>query len=114
MEAELVSGSGSVVEQIARAIADRGYCEQRMPEYFFFAERALWSVTLVHGTRREVLSVDHMYAGMSRHVMTGSDLRYCDCAVLLDRTYYAPLGDRSWPDDTLLELDYMDDGKRAQ
>jgi hypothetical protein len=108
MEADLVSGSGSVVEQIARAIADHGYCEQRVPEYFFFAERALWSVTLVHGSRREVLSVDQMYAGMSREAMASSDLRYCDCAILLDRTYYAPLGDRSWPDDTLLELDYMD------
>jgi hypothetical protein len=110
MEAELVSGSGSVVEAIARAISDRGYCDQRVPEYFFFAERPLWSVTLVHGSRREVLPVDQMYAGMSRSPMMSSDLRYCDCAVLLDRTYYAPLGDRSWPDDTLLELEYMDDG----
>jgi hypothetical protein len=110
MEAELVSGSGSVVEAIARAISDRGYCDQRVPEYFFFAERPLWSVTLVHGRRREVLPVDQMYAGMSRSPMMSSDLRYCDCAVLLDRTYYAPLGDRSWPDDTLLKLEYMGDG----
>jgi hypothetical protein len=110
MEAELVSGSGSVVEAIARAISDRGYCDQRVPEYFFFAERALWSVTLVYGSRREVLPVDQLYAGMSRSPMMSSDLRYCDCAVLLDRTYYAPLGDPSWPDDTLLELEYMDDG----
>jgi hypothetical protein len=28
--------------------------------------------------------------------------------VLLDRTYYAPLADRSWPDDTLIVLEYMD------
>jgi hypothetical protein len=110
MEADLVSGSGSVVELIARALADRGYCDQRVPEYFFFAERPLWSVTLVHGSRREVLPVDQLYAGMSRAPMTSGDLRYCDCAVLLDRAYYAPLGDRSWPDDTLLELEYMDDG----
>jgi hypothetical protein len=109
MEAELVSGSGSVVEQIARAIADRNYCDQRVPEYFFFAERPLWSVTLVHGNRREFLPVDLMYAGMSRSPMMSSDLQYCDCAVLLDRAYYAPLGDRSWPDDTLIELEYMDD-----
>ncbi|MDB5862284.1 MAG: hypothetical protein JWO70_90, partial [Betaproteobacteria bacterium] len=45
MEAGLVSGSGSVVELIARAIADRGYCDERVPEYFFFAEHPLWSVT---------------------------------------------------------------------
>ena len=108
MEAELVSGSGSVVEQIARALGDRGYCEQRVPEYFFFADRPLWSVTLVHGNRRKYLPIDFMYAGMSRAAMTSGDLQYCDCAALLDRAYYAPLGDRSWPDDTLLYLDYMD------
>ena len=112
MEAGLVSGSGSVVEQIARAIADRGYCDQRVPEYFFFAERPLWSVTLVHGNRRDVLPIDQMYAGMSRNPMTSSDLQYCDCAVLLDRAYYAPLGDRSWPDDTLLLLEHMDGPSR--
>ena len=110
MEADLVSGSGSVVEQIARAISDHGFCEQRVPEYFFFAERPLWSVTLQHANRSEVLPVDQMYAGMSRNPMTSADLRYCDCAVLLDRAYYAPLGDRSWPDDTLVVYEYMDDG----
>jgi hypothetical protein len=112
MEAELVSGSGSVIESIARAISDAGYCNQRVPEYFYFAERPLWSVTLVHGGRREVLAIDHMYAGMSREYMTASDLRYCDCATMLDRTYYAPLGDRSWPDDTLLVFEYMDERPR--
>ncbi|MBF8279701.1 MAG: hypothetical protein HW385_1133, partial [candidate division NC10 bacterium] len=25
------------------------------------------------------------------------------------RTYFLPLGDRSWPDDTLIEFEYMDD-----
>jgi hypothetical protein len=29
--------------------------------------------------------------------------------VLLDRSYYAPIWDRSWPDDTLVGFDYMDD-----
>jgi hypothetical protein len=47
---------------------------------------------------------------MSRAALTSGDLQYCDCASLLDRAYYAPLGDRSWPDDTLLYLEYMDDG----
>ena len=39
-----------------------------------------------------------------------SDLPYCDCEVLLDRTYFVPLGDPSWPDDTLVEFEYMDGG----
>ena len=107
MESGLVSNARSLLEEIARAITDHGYCDRREPEYLFFAERPLWSVTLVHGDRRKVLSVDSLYAGISRAPMTRSDLQYCDCEVLLDRAYYAPLGDRRWPDDTLLELEYM-------
>ena len=111
MEADLVSNARSVVAQMVRALTDAGYCEQRVPEYFFFAERPLWSVTLVHGNRRAFLPIDYMYAGISKEAMTSSDLRYCDCEVLIDRAYYAPLGDRSWPDDTLLVLEYMDEGR---
>jgi hypothetical protein len=73
----------------------------------------LFSVTLVAGSRREVLPVDQLYAGISRNPMTKSELQHCDCEVLIDRTYYAPLGDPSWPDDTLLEFEYMDDGVAA-
>lgn len=110
MEAGLVSSDPpSILGDIAGLIADRVYCAQRVPHYLFFAERPLWSVTLVYGSRREILSVDDMYAGISRSPIARSDLRYCDCEVLLDRTYYAPLGDTSWPDDTLLEFEYMDD-----
>ncbi len=29
---------------------------------------------------------------------------------LLDRTYFVPLGDPSWPDDALVEFEYMDGG----
>ena len=36
------------------------------------------------------------------------DLPQCDCEVLVDRTYFLPLGDLSWPDDTLIEFEYMD------
>ncbi|MGE5522462.1 MAG: hypothetical protein ACM3SS_02015 [Rhodospirillaceae bacterium] len=114
MEAGLVSNDPpSILSDIAGLIADRAYCDQRVPHYLFFAERPLWSVTLVYGSRREILSVDDMYAGISRSPIARGDLRYCDCEVLLDRTYYAPLGDPSWPDDTLLEFEYMDDGVPA-
>jgi hypothetical protein len=50
-----------------------------------------------------------MYAGITHGRTSREDLRYCDCEVLLDRAYVLPLGDRSWPDDTLVELEYMDD-----
>jgi hypothetical protein len=29
--------------------------------------------------------------------------------VLLDRTYYVPLWDKAWPDDTIVEFEYMTD-----
>jgi hypothetical protein len=110
IEAGLVSNTPrSILDELARLIADRDYCDQREPHYLFFEDRPLWSVTLVHGNRRDVLSVDELYAGVSRESMGAGELQYCDCEVLLDRTYYAPLGDRSWPDDTLLEFEYMDD-----
>jgi hypothetical protein len=65
-------------------------------------------VTLVAGERKEVIPVDRLYAGASRDPEWKDDLRYCDCEVLLDRTYFLPLGDESWPDDTLIEFEYMD------
>ena len=64
-----------------------GYCNQREVHYLFFAERPLFSVTLVAGSRREILSVDEMYAGISRDPQLTDNLDYCDCQVLLDRTY---------------------------
>jgi len=108
-EAELISDFLPFFGHIARLLTGGDYCEQRQVDYLFFAERPLFGVTLVSGSRREVLSVDQLYAGIRRNPMTRSELQHCDCEVLIDRTYYAPLGDPSWPDETLLELEYMDD-----
>ena len=47
-----------------------------------------------------------LYAGGTQ---TPDTLPFCDCQVLLDRSYYAPIWDRRWSDDTLVEFDYMDD-----
>jgi hypothetical protein len=84
------------------------YCHDREPRYLFFADRPLFGATLVAGERRQTIPVDRLYAGASRDPEWKDDLRYCDCEVLLDRTYFLPLGDRSWPDDTLIQFDYMD------
>lgn len=110
IESGLVSDNRpSLLGELARLIGDRGYCDQRDPHYLFFADRALWSVTLVDGARREVLSVDRLYAGVTVQPMSADDLHHCDCEVLLDRTYYAPLSDPAWSDETRLEFEYMDD-----
>ena len=112
MEADLVSNLIPVLGQVRKFIDKLvGYCDRIDAHYYFFSERPLFSVTMVAGSRREILSVDDLYAGASEDPLSESDLYHCDCQVLLDRTYYMPLGDRSWPDDTLIELQYMQDGK---
>lgn len=83
------------------------YCRRPVPRYLFFADRPLWSVTLVHGERREVLSVDLLYDGAADNPEWKQQLAHCDCEALVDRAYFVPLGDASWPDDTLVELEYM-------
>ena len=83
------------------------YCRRPMPRYIFFAERPLFSVTLAHGERRETLPVDLLYAGAARDPNWKKD-RFCDCEALFDRAYFAPLGDESWPDDTRVELEYLE------
>jgi hypothetical protein len=82
------------------------YCQRAAPRYLFFAERPLFSVTLVDGERREVLPVDMLYGGATRDPDWKKD-RHCDCEVLFDHAYFVPLGDSTWPDDTLVELEYM-------
>lgn len=82
------------------------YCSRPAPRYLFFAERPIWSVTLVDGGRREVLPVDMLYGGATRDPKWKED-RHCDCAALFDHAYFAPLGDKSWSDDTLVVLEYM-------
>jgi len=109
VEAGLVSNS-SPIARIADLFTDnKDYCDRKDQKYLFFAERPLFSVTLVAGARREVLSIDQLYATASDDPGLKDDLPYCDCEMLVDRTYFLPLGDRSWPDDTRVEFEYMDD-----
>jgi len=109
MEAGLISNSSSLIGRLASAVLDTpAYCDKTDPLYLFFAERPLFSVTLVSGQRRQVLAIGKLYAAASDDPALRDNLPYCDCEVLLDRTYVLPLGDRSWPDDTLVEFEYMD------
>ena len=85
---------------------NESYCRRATPRYLFFAERPIWSVTLVDGERREVLPVDMLYAGAARDPDWKKD-RHCDCSALFDRAYFVPLGDGSWSDDTRVEIEYM-------
>ena len=109
-EAGLLSNGRPFIGQIARVVtAMVDYCNLDDTEYLFFADRPLFNVVMVHGARRETIPVDRLYAGATADPNLKADLPYCDCEVLVDRTYFLPLGDKSWPDDTLIRFEYMDD-----
>ena len=91
-----ISGSASDTDKV---------CADPTGNYLFFADRPIFSVSLRHGARTEVLPFKMLYAGGDQ---TPATLPFCDCQVLLDRSFYAPIWDRSWPDDTVVEFDYMD------
>jgi len=109
LEADLVSNNDPIGRIADLFTGTKRYCDNKDSRYLFFAERPLFSVTLVAGARREVLPIDELYASASDDPGLASDLPYCDCEVLVDRTYFLPLGDHSWPDDTRVEFEYMDD-----
>ena len=109
MEAGLISNTSNIVGRMVKAVLDTpAYCDRQAPIYLFFADKPLFSVAMAVGARREILSIDKLYAAASDDPGLKDELPYCDCEVLVDRSYVLPLGDRSWPDDTLVEFEYMD------
>lgn len=106
MDAGLVSNSSPIFGWLSGMLTDTDQvCNNADGNYLFFAERPIFSVTLRAGARSEVLPFKMLYAGGEQ---TRETLPFCDCQVLLDRSYYAPIWDRSWPDDTVIAFDYMD------
>ena len=107
MEAGLVSNNAHLFAWLADLLTDPDrVCTAPDGNYLFFTERPVFAVTLHAGERSALLPLRFLYAGGSQ---SPGDLRYCDCQVLLDHSYYAPLWDATWPDDTLLSFEYMDD-----
>ncbi|WP_229509491.1 hypothetical protein [Massilia sp. CCM 8734] len=107
IEAGLVSNSSPLFGWLSDALSNADQvCASADGNYLFFAERPVFAVTVRHGARVEVLPFAMLYAGGR---LTANDLRFCDCQVLLDRSYYAPIFDASWPDDAIVEFEYMDD-----
>ena len=107
MDSGLISNTSPMFAWLTNALTDtEQVCSSEDGNYLFFAERPVFSVILRHGERSEALPFKLLYAGGNE---TPESLPYCDCQVLLDRSYYVPLWDKSWPDDTLVEFDYMED-----
>jgi hypothetical protein len=109
LEAGLVSNSDPIGRIADLFVGPKSYCDRKETRYLFFAERPLFGVTLTAGARHEALPTDMLYARASDDPGLENDLPYCDCEVLVDRTYFLPLGDHSWPNDTLVEFEYMSD-----
>jgi len=111
LEAGLVSEDPSLLGGLMKLIRQSGeFCDGTEDvRYLFFSERPLFGLTLRSGERSETLSVGQLYAGLLHGLLPKDEIPYCDCEVLLDRAYELPLGERRWPDDTLVELHYMDE-----
>ena len=72
----------------------------------WFAERPVFGVTLVSGARRRTLPYSYLHGSTGTMALAGLfDWPYA----LRDRAYFLPLEDRSWPDDTQVTFDAMDD-----
>ncbi len=72
----------------------------------WFAERPIFGVALVSGTRRRVLPYGYLHGSTGTMSLAGLfDWPYA----LRDRAYFLPLEDKSWPDDTQVVFDAMDD-----
>jgi hypothetical protein len=107
VEAGLVSNSSPLFGWISNALTTpEQVCNSPNGNYLFFAERPVFSVRLRAGERVETLPFSMLYAGGE---LSKADLQYCDCQVMLDRTFYAPIWDKSWPDDTLVEFETIED-----
>ena len=107
MDAGLISNSAPIFGWLSNLLTDTDkVCSSADGNYLFFAERPIFGVTLRSGARSEVLPFKMLYAAGDQ---TAETLPYCDCQVLLDRSYYAPVWDPGWPDDTLVEFDFIDD-----
>lgn len=107
VEAGLVSNSSPLFGWISDVLTGPDQvCNSPVGNYLFFAERPIFSVRLRAGERVEELPFKMLWHGGEK---TREELPFCDCQVLLDRTYFAPIWDKSWPDDTLVEFEYMTD-----
>ena len=107
MDAGLISNDPEIFAWLSGMLySTEKTCSTPDGNYLFFSDRPLLGVTLRAGDRTAALPFKMLYAGGEQ---TPASLPYCDCQVLLNRSYFAPLWDKSWPDDTLLEFDYMDD-----
>ncbi|AVR97768.1 hypothetical protein [Pseudoduganella armeniaca] len=106
--ATLMAGFKPPAYHVIDALVD--VCTTYPGAWLYYGERPVFNVTLVHGQRRESLFAMSLYGNM---LLKPFQLFYDFYPLLIDRTYTLKISDTSWPDDTLVELEYMDDAKDA-
>lgn len=82
-------------------------CTQPGVRYIHFADMPIFAITLIDGPRRQRLPYAHLHGsdmGQSHPLQALLDWPYR----LRERSYWLPLADTSWPDDTLVVLEPMD------
>ncbi|MFP5390337.1 MAG: hypothetical protein ACLGI6_02170 [Gammaproteobacteria bacterium] len=110
MDAGLISNSAPIFGWLSNLLTDTDkVCNSPDGNYLFFADRPIFGVTLRHGETRMDLPFRLLYAPGNQ---TPDTRPFCDCEMMLDRSFYAPIWDARWPDDTILEFDYMDEAPR--
>jgi hypothetical protein len=78
-------------------------CMNRRVSYAWIADEPIFSVTLVSGSRREILSCWSVYGCKAPPIFFSMDWH----DHLRDRTYVLPIQDTTWPDDSLVVLEPM-------
>jgi hypothetical protein len=90
--------------------AEGDLCELDDAE-IYFAERPIFGVLLESGARERRLPYRYVHVSDGTMALAGLfDWPYA----LRDRSFYLPLEDRSWPDDTRVVFDYMTTPQDAQ
>ena len=79
-------------------------CTYRGVRFPFFADKPIFNVTLVSGQRKQSLSSDSLYGKTAPAISR----MFWDWEYIRDRAYIVPLWDSSWPDDTQVVIEYID------
>jgi hypothetical protein len=101
-EADLLHGAKTPAYLALNATMD--LCTARIGGWLDVAPKPLFGVTMSYGERHKQLFSDQLYLNAIPAVFRS----FYDTE-LADRTYWVHISDASWPDDTVLEFDYMTD-----
>lgn len=75
--------------------------------HLFYADKPIFNVLLQDGVRRKSIAAADLYAGY--RTAKEAWMAKCDCQDMLARSYSLPLWDRTWSDETLVRVEYMDE-----